>query len=282
MSVQKVLLSFEEFKRLKNIEENFEKVNQELSELKQGNIYIRLLHSKVTILINFNNSRQYCQYFHLKAFNFSGKSSQKSQQSTEQVGGANETESEQTGAGLSTHSIDAIADIVLQRLQPRSVNDNWQFYEKTQPSTANVLPLISPGQFNYSTTVTKSDLNSVFDLKKALLKVSKDHRIKASEFLNELEKRSTELTFDKNGTIFSDGESIPGNFYTFFPLLYKKRMPKLDGFQDFFNKIQLMGLDHLVTLTKSRHAVRTSIDKELSSHLGEGSKNNSDPWWLLV
>lgn len=162
-------------------------------------------------------------------------------------------------------------------MHPRAVNPNWKFYESATPASANVLPLSTPAQFDYSTAITKSRPHDTFDLKQALSKIPKVDREKAKKLLTEIEQRPTEINFDSKGTIFLDGESVPGNFFHFLPLLYRKRAPKdLDGFDDFLAKLCSIGLRQFFTLGSKK----ISIDKELNRQINENK--SAKAWWVLV
>jgi len=185
------------------------------------------------------------------------------------------------GKQLSSDAIDTIVKLVTERLQPSPVFSTWKYYDRVQPTTINTKEDIEPAPNNYKTEIRKSDLNDTFDIKKALLKVPKEHRVKASKLIVEIEKRSPQLTFDSKGIVYIDGESIPhSNFFVFLPLLYRKRMPKtLPGFSDFLEKLNSMELKSFFILDKSYQHKR-KLQNALSDEVQSTSK--SKDWWLLV
>lgn len=128
----------------------------------------------------------------------------------------------------------------------------------------------------YDSEVKKTDLNDKFDAKKLISKVPKQWREKAKHLLEEIDNRSAELTFDCQGNIFIDGESIPhSNILRYFPLLYKKRTPKdLPGFEDFVQKLKTMGLESLFILQMHKKS-KIKLDSIISNSMSE--KN----WWVL-
>lgn len=192
---------------------------------------------------------------------------------TEEVsqGGGGSNHEDKLGTGF---DIDTIVKLVSERIRPTT--SNWKYYERAEPTSVAVLPNQDIPPYNYSTVVKKSDFNDVFDIKKALNKIPKEHRSNAVKLLNEVEKRSTELNFDSKGTIYLHGESISGNFFEFLPLLYKKRIPKTKvGFSDFYNALNAMGLSNLFTLRKEYYK-KTKTDKELHNDILP-----SQSWWLL-
>jgi len=211
----------------------------------------------------------------------------------EQRGGSDKNESDdlnqlQIGEGASTaipSHIETIVNLVTERLQnqnqARPTISNWNYYERATPTSVEVQSVQQAPSNNYSVKIQKSDFNDVFDVKKALSKIPKNNRLDASKLLNEIENRPTELNFDSNGTIFIDGESIEGNFFIFFPSLYKKRIPKTPGFLDFLNKLSSMGLTHLFTLKPYVGRNSASIDGSLSKELSR-TTTRTKSWWLLI
>lgn len=183
---------------------------------------------------------------------------------------------------LQNSSLDTIVDLVVERIKARPVFSTWQYYDRAAPTSTSAVNDSRLPEFAYESKVTKSDLNDSNDIKKALSKVPKAHKPQALKLLSELEKRSSQITFDCKGVIYIDGDAIPqSNFFTFFPLLYKKRIPKtLPGFSDFLVKLQSMGLKELFPLEKqykSKLKLTNAISKELSSK----SSSVSNSWWLL-
>jgi len=171
-------------------------------------------------------------------------------------------------------TINTIVDLVSERLNPRPVTSTWQYYERSEPTTSSVTsdPRLPPN--SYGLEVKKSDLNDVDDLKKAIKKVPRQYQSKATKLLTEIENRSPELTFDSKGTIFVDGESLPeSNFFIFFPLLYKKRVPKYTSFADFVSKLNSMNLNHLFEFKK-----KFNQKQKIDQNLRKDQKN----WWLLT
>lgn len=166
-----------------------------------------------------------------------------------------------------------------ERLQTHSVASNWQFYDRAQPTTATTESVVNVAPNAYSELITKSEPNDIFDLKKSLLKVPKQHRAKAAELLREIEKHSPQIAFDSKGTIFIDGEAIPqSNFFVFFPLLFKKRVPKsVPGLSDFVTKLSSIGLKHLFLFDKDNKS-KLYLDQKLEADLKHPTKN----WWRLT
>jgi len=181
---------------------------------------------------------------------------------------------------LNQDAIETIVGLVTERLQSRPVSSSWKYYERAEPTTISTLDDSRLPQNAYETKVIKSDLNDIFDVKKAILKVPKEYRLNATKLLTEIEKRSPQITFDSKGVIFVDGESIPqSNIYKFLPLLYRKKISKtLPGFSDFLTKLNSLGLKQFFLLDKS-YKTKLQLHKKLNEEL----ENNSKPsaWWLL-
>ena len=186
------------------------------------------------------------------------------------------TSNHQHGAGIGSQeglgqsnsfSIDHIVQLVSERILPQMATSEW-----------NVPPTIvnsnSSAPFQYDAHIRKTDLNDKFDRKKLISKIPKHSRTEAVELLNKIEERSSELSFDSQGIIFIDGVALPqSDAFHFFPLLYRKRIPKgVHGFDDFVTKLQSMGLQNL--FNKKKH-IEQEVDKKLSNAMTQ--KN----WWVL-
>lgn len=119
----------------------------------------------------------------------------------------------------------------------------------------------------------------MFDEKKLLQRIGKEHRTRAQHLLHKLQERPNELSFDSSGTIYIDEESIPNsNIFKWLPLLFKKRTPKgINGFENFRLKLEQMGLGHLVQYPID-HKKASKIDDAIGGSFS--SKNNSN-WWYL-
>lgn len=128
---------------------------------------------------------------------------------------------------------------------------------------------------SYNNDIKKTELSDQFDIKKALRNIPKSERHKATKLLKEIELRSAEITFDSQGVIYIEGESIEGsNFFKFLPLLYKKRKPKkIQGFDEFLQKLLNMGLQNLFLLKQKQNPV-ISMPKNVET-------SNNDFWWVL-
>ncbi|MBM3938511.1 MAG: hypothetical protein FJ333_07655 [Sphingomonadales bacterium] len=196
----------------------------------------------------------------------------------------NSSSTEQTGSGATHISPDIrhIVDLVKQELTRSSVPfvPSPQKYLGANPTEAS-LGHPAPAEVKpFSVNKVKSDLNDKFDEKKLLQKVSKEHRQSAIQLLNAIESRPNEISFNSEGIIFVDEESIPSsNIFKFFPLLFKNRAPKrFTGFQDFVDKLQQMGLGHFIQYPIPKEVKK--IDQIISKSLPRTS-TSEDHWWYL-
>lgn len=164
-----------------------------------------------------------------------------------------------------------------QRISPRPASTSWRYYDNAEPTITSVEDSSVLPPNHYSNDIRKTDLNDKFDVKKALMNIPKSERQRATKLLKEIELRSAEMTFDSEGTIYIEGESIEqSNFFKFLPYLYKKRQPKnMPGFADFLLKLQSMGLQNLFVL-KSREKSVSILPKTITKQA-----SNDDFWWVL-
>ena len=88
---------------------------------------------------------------------------------------------------------------------------------------------------------------------------------KAIAILSEIKKQPDQLTFDKNGTIFIEGNNIPNsNISVYLKALFSGKTKDIDGFQDFINKLQKIGLSRFIPkkcLPKYKFDPSKSVEK---------------------
>jgi hypothetical protein len=195
-----------------------------------------------------------------------------------------------TGASLLENSdfVGRIADLVTKRIsQPSAafhpITKNWKFYEKSEPTlTSEVQPDNTTPPINYSNIIRQNDLNDSFDENALLKKVPKPYKHKAALLLKIFDERPNELTWDSAGNIYADEQSIPNaNIYELFPYLFRKKVPKklseLSGLPDLIQKLQDMGLAHLINCTsvaKTKKVFKSSVPAIPQS-------SNTGDWWFL-
>ena len=197
--------------------------------------------------------------------------------------------SHQEGSGILDHfSIDKIADVVKQKLLPTvtaeltklipaaatAANTAWQNFNLNQPAELEVVPENTTPPLPFNNTVSKCDLNDVFDESRLLKLLPPSHRRKAEVLIRQFNKHPNELTWSSDGTILVDEVSIPNSdIYLLLPLLFKSsRQSKAPGFEDFVLKIKEMGLDHLIN---SKHV------KSIKSIASSPKTNKSKNWWFI-
>ena len=190
-----------------------------------------------------------------------------------------------TSSLLSEPTLEKIASIVVKKLGQnvpstssfRPVINSWRTYERSEPTVAVTVPENTNPPIAYDHKIVKTDLNDQKDTEKVLRKVPRKHLSNAIRLLESFEERSDELTYDCNGTIYIDQESIPNsNIFLLMPHLFKKQSTKLPGFQDFVHKIVEMGLEHLI-------AYRPKEVRLISNTASQSTKNpkSNTPWWYL-
>jgi len=240
-SIQKVLISFEEYTRLKDIEKEFEELSKEYQSLKD-----RL-------------------------------GSSKTDQETHEIQKGSGEVSEEL---LTRKNLKEIVDLVKQEivLAPRPVISNWRNFDRAEPTITAIGQPKSAELTRYDVVIEKSDLNDTFDEKKLLKRVPKEKRSQAIELLKDIESRPSELTFDSNGIVFIDETSVPGtNIFKLFPLLFQKQVrKKFTGFDELSSKIIEMGLGHLI-----QHSSKNRLAKSLDKALASTQKQTDDQWWYL-
>jgi hypothetical protein len=89
------------------------------------------------------------------------------------------------------------------------------------------------------------------------------------------------ITFNSAGTIFIDQVALPSsNIFEIFPILFKRKNLKrrIPGLNDFLEKLQELGLNHLVLLNKITTKTNQNQKKNLEDH---GLKNEASNYWYL-
>ena len=150
---------------------------------------------------------------------------------------------------------------------------NWKYYERAQPTVvATEIPNTTPPT-HFSNPLFQNDLNDSFDEKGLLKKVPKLFKKKASLLVKAFDERANEITWDAAGNIYLDEEVLPNaNIFQLFPYLFRKKHPKnLPGIADFVQKLNAMGLSHLI----NSNVQKLKVTSEATS--GEGESN----WWYL-
>ena len=176
--------------------------------------------------------------------------------------------------------ISKIATLVSQKIQnpllnARPVNTAWTNYNLSLPSTSVAQSANTTPPVHYDVKKFQNDDNDSFDEQRLLKLVPAQHKKLAKVLLDEFNNRGTELTWNSDGVIFKDQTSIPqSNIFELFPYLFKHKHPKsLTGFEDFVEKIDQMGLSHLIVKSISKPVnLKAKTETETSS-----SKN----FWFL-
>ena len=172
----------------------------------------------------------------------------------------------------------AAATIVTENLQnplknARPVNTTWTNFNLSAPSTSIINSPNSTPPLHYGIKKIENDDNDTFDQKRLLKTVPARYKGHAAALLKQFSERGTELNWNSDGVIFVDQTSIPqSDIFILFPYLFKHKHPKnLTGLSDFIDKIDEMGLSHLIV--KQTKANRSQPKLESSS--------SSPNWWFL-
>jgi hypothetical protein len=297
MSTQKILIDYSEFKRLKEVEKKYhEHHSQSIGEVSLNGMsnmcnqcFFRVKFGQVFLQEFFYD------YILIKAI-FSDTSSNSNTQTGQGLsalpssssGKLSLTSIDQLGTGASllenSDFVGRIADLVSKRIsQPaatfKPVNNNWRFYEKSEPTvTSEVRPGNTTPPINYSNVIRQNDLNDSFDENALLKKVPKPYKKKASLLLRIFDERPNELTWDSAGNIYADEQAIPNaNIFELFPYLFRKRAPKtLTGLPDLIEKLQGMGLGHLINCPSVQPK---KVSKTTPQPIPQPS--TSGDWWFL-
>ena len=189
----------------------------------------------------------------------------------------------QSGSGLSNPKqktdedfITKVATLVTERLSnplqsARPVNTSWTNYNLSLPSTSVIGTVDTTPPLPFDIKRLKNDFNDSFDEKQLMKCVPTKFKKQAVTLLKQFNECGDELTWNSDGVIFVDQISIPqSNIFELFPYLFKIKHPKnLEGIDDFVQKIEEMGLGHLIHSKKPKE--KDKVQKP------EMPKN----WWFL-
>ena len=250
-SLEKILISYSEFERLKNIESEYLKIQSSKSKLFE-------LHS------NTPSSTK-------RSFNQSGEGS----------GLKNQKLNDSDNSDSEDDIYDVIANRLAKKLQKTKANQ----FEPQQTSSPLNIEVSSPNTappIPFSNPIKKSDENDKFDEKQLLLLIPKGKKKNAKSLLSEFDKRPNELTWNSDGVVFIDQVAVPrSNIYTIFPMLFKKRVESnLIGLADFLKKLEEMKLTFLLHKTsENEEAVGKGSTNATSST--QNQPKSSTPWWYI-
>jgi len=179
-----------------------------------------------------------------------------------------------SGSSLNEDLVSKLTDAITARLEQKfqPTFPTWQFYETVEPTASSqVLPQKTTPPQNYSVPIEQSQLSDGFDAKVLIKLVPQIYKQKAQNLLQVIEERPNDITFDTNGSVFVNGESLPNsNIKVIFPALFKKSKKTVIGLSDVLAKLQQMNMLHLVNRSKTT-ALTGSGPKVMA-------KSN---WWYL-
>lgn len=222
------------------------------------------------ILIDFAEYKQL-----LKAKDFLDKHNEnvKKDLQTDQIG---------SGCSLEPSLANGIRDLIKSELQVLL----HPAKEQTGGGEANDLPPADPVEEQVDDVAepaaeelgTKSTPKSQFDDKLLLKSVPKQFKVKALKLIEALNKEAPSISWNSDGTLFIDDQSVPeSNIYQIFPLLFKKSANKPPGYINFATKIFSLGLGDLIV-----HGSYVKRGLNSPEFLEDSKKIKiSDNWWYL-
>lgn len=191
--------------------------------------------------------------------------------------------SEQQGSGSdlleNTSFLNQLATIVSKKLQPHRgegenvlINPFWSNYERAEPTVAIEKPENTLPPTHFSNPIFQTDLNTSFDEDALLKKVPKLFKNQALKLLKKFDEQPNDVTWDAAGHIYIDEKVLPNaNINEILPALFRKSTPKkINGFVDFVNKIESMGLSSMI-----RHK------QKITSNAQSNSLTMPENWWYL-
>jgi hypothetical protein len=126
----------------------------------------------------------------------------------------------------------------------------------------------------------KSSQNSIGFQELLLSKIPSKFREKAEKLLKALEEVPNSITWNSDGVIFINQDSLPNsNVYVLLPELFKKTPnKKMPGFFEFASEIATLGLGHLIEKQIVR-GLHRSAAIENQKELYQGIQN--EHWWYI-
>ena len=176
--------------------------------------------------------------------------------------------------------INTIADVVTKRLTSEAphfspINRYWKNYERAEPTVVSDGVVNTTPPIRFSAPIFQNDLNDSFDEHALLKKVPKRFKKNAAKLLRTFDEQPNEVTWDSSGNIYINEQSIPNaNIFDVFPSLFRKKRSKtINGSRDLIQKLESMGLSHLIMCEP-----KSSI---VSSNQTSSSASSSRNWWYL-
>ena len=107
----------------------------------------------------------------------------------------------------------------------------------------------------FNAPIFENDLNDSYDEHALLKKVPKRFKKNAAKLLKTFDEQPNEITWDSSGNIYIDEQVIPNaDIFDIFPALFKKKPSKhAKGLPDLIQKLQSMGLSHLI-MCETKHS----------------------------
>ena len=128
----------------------------------------------------------------------------------------------------------------------------------------------------------KSLEHDQYAVEKLLTTVPETFKPAAEELLANIDSRPLELTFNQEGQVFIDSESLPeANIYLIFSQLFTKGKKGASGLSEVATKLASMGLGHLFRRGILKSLKRPSHSTDNFDHLQEDIKKLKH-WWYIA
>ena len=131
-------------------------------------------------------------------------------------------------------------------------------------------------------TLTKSDENDAGDENLLLGKIPPKFRARAQQLVQAFNENASSFSWNSEGTIFINGESLPlSNIFTLMPELFKGNPNReLPGFYEVVKQLANLGLGHLINKNILR-GLRRQGPLENQTLLFNYVKQNPGKWFFL-
>lgn len=155
----------------------------------------------------------------------------------------------------------------------RPTNPNWAYYETIQPTVTSQVESENTSQPKpFDLQLRQNDLNDSFDQKRLLKLVPKPHKKNALKLLEIWELRPNDISYNCQGTLFINNESVPGtNIFKIFPAIFAgKKSSHVAGLDEVIQKLKEMNLEEYIPSNTTAHL-----------KVGRGLLKSTTKWYFL-
>lgn len=178
--------------------------------------------------------------------------------------------------GLVQHQISSLA---LPQSGGSFAPNNLNDLAPPPPQTVAIEDHQPPSGFQ---NLTKSDENDFGDENNLLRKIPSKFRARAQQLVEAINEHSSSISWNTDGTIFINGESLPlSNIFTLMPELFKHNPNReVAGFYEVVKQLANLGLGHLINKNILR-GLRRPGPLENQTELYTYVKQNPGKWYYL-